>query len=132
MDIIFKNDFPLQRDMTELVALLSIGKGTWGEVAKVIKAEEWDQVFLVTNEFGRDTFTKTDNMEFIVVNSNESIELLISHIQEALKEKIKGTEVALNMASGTGKEHMAVLSALLKLGVGIRLVTYSVSGLKEI
>jgi hypothetical protein len=71
-------------------------------------------------------------MEFVIINSNESIELLIDKIQEALKEKITGTEVALNLISGSGKEHMAVLSALLKLGLGIRLVTYTVNGIKEL
>jgi hypothetical protein len=49
-----------------------------------------------------------------------------------LKDKIKGTEVALNLVSGTGKEHMAILAALLKLGVGIRLVALTKEGFKEI
>ena len=71
-------------------------------------------------------------MEFIVVNSKLSIELLIDKIKSQLEGKIKGTEVALNLASGSGKEHMALLSALLKLGVGIRLVSFTNNGIKEI
>lgn len=118
--------------MTELVALLSTGKGTWTEVIKIISSQEWDRVFLVTNEFGRSTFNKKENMDFIVINPELSIELIITHIQEQLKDKINGTEVALNMTSGSGKEHMALLSALLKLGLGIRLITYSVNSVKEI
>ena len=118
--------------MTVLVALISTGKGTWGQVGRLIKNQDWDKVVLITNEFGSETFNKDENMEFIVINSNESIELLIYKIHTALKDKITGTEVALNLTSGTGKEHMAVLSALLKLGLGIRLVTYTVNGVKEI
>ena len=118
--------------MTELVALISTGKGTWTGVAKLIKNQDWDKIFLITNEFGSNTFNKKENMEFIVINPNESIELLIDKIQKELKEKIQGTEIALNLTSGTGKEHMAVLSALLKLGFGIRLVTYTINGIKEL
>ena len=118
--------------MTDLVALVSTGKGTWGEVGRLIKSQDWDKVYLITNEFGSGTFKKDLNMEFIIINANESIELLIDKIQTALKDKITSTEVALNLTSGSGKEHMAVLSALLKLGLGIRLVTYTVNGVKEI
>ena len=39
-----------------------------------------------------------------------------------LNGKIKDLEVAVNIVSGTGKEHMALLAAILKLGVGVRLV----------
>ncbi len=118
--------------MTELVAILSTGKGTWSQVIKVINSEEWDKIYLITNEFGANTFKKQENMEFIVINTNESIELIIDHIQEKLKNKLSGPEVALNFVSGTGKEHMAVLSALLKMGLGIRLIIHTVNGLKEI
>ncbi len=118
--------------MTELVALLSTGKGTWTDVVKLISSQDWEKIYLITNEFGKDTFQKKDNMEFIVINSNQSIELIIDKIVTQLKEKIKGTEVALNFISGTGKEHMAVLSAMLKLGLGIRLVVHTVNELKEI
>ena len=118
--------------MTELVALLSTGKGTWTEVIRIMGSHEWEKVFLVTNDFGAKTFNKKENMELIIVNADESIELIIDRIQKQLKDRITGTEVALNLSSGTGKEHMALLSALLKMGLGIRLVTFSASGLKEI
>jgi len=32
-------------------------------------------------------------------------------------------EIALNFASGTGKEHMALMEAILELGLNFRLVT---------
>ena len=118
--------------MTELVALLSTGKGTWTEVVKLISSQDWDKIFIITNDFGKDTFQKKENMEFIIINSNQHIELIIEKIVTQLKDKITGTEVALNFISGTGKEHMAVLSAMLKLGLGIRLVVHTVNGLKEI
>jgi hypothetical protein len=39
-------------------------------------------------------------------------------------------EVALSIASGNGKEHMALISALLSIPVGIRLVVYSKKGIE--
>lgn len=118
--------------MTELVALLSTGKGTWSEVAKLISGHEWEKIVLITDEFGSNTFKKKENIELIIVNPDESIELLIDKMHRELREKIIGTEVAVNFTSGTGKEHMALLSALLKLGLGIRLVTFTANGIKEI
>ena len=41
-------------------------------------------------------------------------------------------ETAVNLISGDGKEHMALLSALLKLGVGIRLIALTKEGVKEV
>lgn len=106
--------------MTELIACLSTGKGTWGEVSKLLTAEEWDNVFLVTNEFGQEKFTA--KAEYILINDKMHIKQLIETIREQLQKKVKGTEVALNLSSGSGKEHMAILSAVLQLGVGIRFV----------
>ena len=50
-------------------------------------------------------------------------------IQKKLKGKIKGTEVALSIASGEGKEHMALISALLNLPVGIRFTALTKDGI---
>ncbi len=117
--------------MTELVALLSTGKGTWSEVVKLISNNDWEKIYLITNDFGRDSFKKTDNIEFVVIDPSKGVDALIASIMSQLKGKIKGTEVALNMISGSGKEHMAALSSLLKLGLGIRLVVYD-GAIKEI
>ena len=47
--------------------------------------------------------------------------MLIEAIDSEIR-KIKGVEVALNFVSGSGKEHMAVISAVLKMGLALRLV----------
>ena len=43
--------------------------------------------------------------------------------------QIKGTEVALSIASGEGKEHMALISALLSLPAGIRFTALTREGI---
>lgn len=118
--------------MTELVACLSSGKGTWEHVKRVIEGEEWEKIFLITDKFGKDNFKCNKPIEFILIDQNKFLTELVEDIRSALKGKITGIEVAINLISGTGKEHMALLSALLKLGVAIRQVALTKEGVKEI
>ena len=118
--------------MSELVACLSVGKGTWGHVGRLIQESQWDKIFLITNEYGKENFTKNEKTEFIVVNANQGLKELRDEIYTKLKGKITGTEVALNFISGSGKEHMALISAVLKLAVGIRLFALTKDGTEEI
>jgi hypothetical protein len=120
--------------MTHLVVNLSSGKGTWGHVSRLIKDQEWEKVFVLTNDFGKANFKvgKEYEKEFILLDARKSILELVEDIRKSLDGKIKDTEVALNIVSGTGREHMAILSALLKLGLGVRLVALTRDGIKEI
>jgi len=118
--------------MTELVACLSTGKGTWGHVSRLMQEKPWEKVILITNEYGKENFNKDDKTTFIVINSNRGLNELRDEIQEKLKELITGTEVAVNFISGIGKEHMALMSALLKLGVGIRFMALTKDGAQEL
>jgi hypothetical protein len=108
--------------MKTIIALLSTGKGTWTEVINILKSEEWDKIFIVTNDFGKDKFS-FPNMELIICDFNKPI----NEIRDSITEKLKGipeTEIAVNISSGTGKEHTALISAILKAGLGPRFVYY--------
>lgn len=118
--------------MTSLIACLGTGKGTWTYVNKLIESESWDNVFLITNEFGKEKFKPRKSVTFVVVNDRMPLKSLVEDIVNKLKDNISGTQVALNISSGTGKEHMAILSALLKLGLGIRLVALTQEGVVEV
>jgi hypothetical protein len=118
--------------MAELIACLSTGKGTWGHVNRLLEDEQWEKVYLLTNAFGKENFTSNEKTELIVVDMNQDLKVLRDEVYKHLKERVKGTEVALNLISGTGKEHMALVSAALKLGVGIRLVALTKEGVEEI
>ena len=115
----------------ELIALLSSGKGTWAQVAGLIKKGDWDKIFLFGDTYAKN-FTCDKETTFITIDSNKPIRILKDEIQTKLKGKLSGFEVALSVASGTGKEHMAILSAVLKLGLGVRLVALVKEGIKEI
>jgi len=110
----------------ELVALISSGKGTWGQVGGVINKGDWDNIILIGDNFAKQ-FTVEKDFEFIETNSSRLTELK-EEIYKKLQGKIRGTEVALSIASGTGKEHMALISALLSLPVGIRFTALTKDG----
>ena len=125
----------LQLPMTELVACLGTGKGTWSEVAQLVASESWAHIFLVTNSFGKENFQQkfpTVKAEFVVVGDFAPPLQMIESITKALAGKIADTEVAVNMASGAGNVHMALITALLHLGLGIRFVVPSEAGAKEL
>ncbi len=118
--------------MAELVVYLSSGKGTWNYVVKLINEHDWDKVFVVTDEFGKKNFKSSKKVEIIVVDSSKPLVEFAKEISGCLKGKVKGIEVAVNFVSGSGKEHMALMSALLKLGIGVRLIALEPKGISEI
>lgn len=117
--------------MTSLVACLGAGKGTWVHVSRLIECQEWESIVLITNPFGLENFENTKNAQLVVIDDRKDIPELTEDIMKALDGKFFG-DVAVNFVSGDGKWHMALLSALLKLGVGIRLVDLTKDGFKEI
>lgn len=118
--------------MVCLVASLSTGKGTWVQVSKLIQDGEWEKIFLITNSFGKEKFTNTKNAQMIIIEDNKEVEEIREKIKSCLKDKLTGTEIAVNIISGSGKEHTAILSAILQLGYGMRFMTATSEGVKEI
>ena len=116
--------------MTDLVACISSGEKSWAHVARLINEQDWKKVLLITNDFGKKNFKVNKAVDFVVVDFNKPVFELIADIQKGLEGKFTDLEVALNIVSGSGKEHMAILSALLKLGVGIRLMAVTKDGIK--
>ncbi len=108
--------------MTVLIANLSSGKGTWAKIYELIKGLDWEKVILITNDFGKERFQKDNKTELMVLDLNSSPDILSDQIIAGLHGKDLGQEVAVNFSSGSGDEHMALLSALLKLGLGVRFV----------
>ena len=115
----------------ELIALLSTGKGTWAQVSGLIKYGEWDKIILIGGDFAK-KFTSEKKFEFIKVDLDKKLKDLRDDIVKKLKGKIDGTEVALSIASGDGKEHMALISALINLPVGIRFAALTKEGVIDL
>ncbi|MBI2546493.1 hypothetical protein HYV81_04905 [Candidatus Woesearchaeota archaeon] len=117
--------------MTSLVACLTTGKGSWAHVSRLISQQQWDKVYLITEEFGT-KFQAGRNVEFVIIKTSKSVQEISKDIQMQLKDKITDLEVAVNLVSGEGKEHMALISALTRLGLGIRFVVAGERELEEV
>jgi chloramphenicol O-acetyltransferase len=127
--------------MTNLVISLGSGKGTWNNIINLINAEDWESITLIGNSFFIEKFerfktriNKKINMIKLDCENKRYYELVKQLISEfsKLPEFSFGTEVALNITSGTGKEHAAIISSLLKSGLGVRLVDFEDNQTKEI
>ena len=113
--------------MSELVALLSKGEGTWAQVAGIIKQGEWENIILVGTDFAKN-FQIDKPHKFIEITTTRLIDIK-EELQQKLSKEIKSMEVALSIASGDGKEHMALISALLSIPVGVRFVALTKDGI---
>jgi len=118
--------------MASLVACLGSGKGTWIPVLKLAEDARWEKVFLIVPQFFKDSLNiKKENIQVIIIDDNKGIKELSADMKTALDGKLLG-DVGINFFSGSGKEHMALISALLKLGVGIRFVALTQDGIVEL
>lgn len=115
----------------ELVAFLGADKENWGQISALIKKGEWEKVVIIKNKnVEKPDF---DGAETVTINSDKPLVELREEIMQKIKERIDGAfEVALSLASGSGKEHMAVISALLGIPVGIKLVAFTKYGIEFI
>jgi hypothetical protein len=117
--------------MTELVVCMTDDTG-FKHLNKLISENEWERVFIVTNDSMVEKIDIDGEVNLVLIDPKKPTTEIVKTLFSNLKGKIKGLEVALNIFSGTGKEHMAILSALLKMGVGIRLVMQGDGELKEV
>lgn len=117
--------------MTSLVAVLSSGKGTWGQVSNLITKGDWTRVYLICSDYSYDNFDVDRNKVIKLKIDENRPEKSINALSSFFRKEVKDFEVALNMVSGTGMEHMALMSAILKAGLGIRMVYWDELQVKE-
>jgi len=115
----------------ELVAFLGNDKENWGQVTGLINRGEWEKIILVKSKSSED-YEPAKAAEIIKVDTSKPLTELKQDIINKLKDKFQGFDVHLSIASGTGKEHMALISALLSIPVGIRLVVFTKNGIEFI
>ena len=123
--------------MTTLIASLGSGKGTWANLFKLMKAAEWEKIILIGSPFFTKSFNdKNPHNEKVLVLTvdpdKEDYAAIINKLSGVLSKEVEGVEVALNLLSGTGKEHMILIASVLKAGFGIRLVDFENEKMKEL
>ena len=109
--------------------MLSKGEGSWAQVAGLMKFGQWEKIILIGDDFAKQKFNHLKKFEFVNVNTSQRLVDLKQELLTKLKPKIEGTEVALTIASGIGKEHMALISALLSIPAGIRFTALTKEGI---
>jgi hypothetical protein len=123
--------------MAHLIACLGSGKDTWEGLNSILASGLFDKIYLVT---GRDVhdyvmphLKSGVTVEMLRLEYTKPSEELVPELYAALKkhftqDKIQDLDIAVNIMSGTGKEHAIVISTLIKLGYGIRLIELDKDG----
>ncbi len=115
-----------------LVACVGADKENWGQITALMNHMECEQIVLVMNS-NASNFPTNEKCRVISLESTTPLITLKRSLIEQLRPVIgKEFEVALSLASGTGKEHMALVAALLNIPVGIRLVVFTKQGVETI
>ena len=117
--------------MGTLIAILGTGKGTWLEVHSILSLKAFEDVVLFVDDWAAKEYRNELNATVVPI-ADMPIDELVKYIKEHIKANANAAEfdIALNIASGTGKQHAALMTAVLQLGYGIRLVSFENGQLK--
>ncbi len=113
----------------ELVAFLGADREGWGQVSALINHGTWDKIILVKNTHAVE-YPTPEHAEEIVVDTSMPLFELRNTLEASLKKRFSGFEAHLSLASGTGKEHMALIAAILSVPMGLRLVAFTKKGVE--
>ena len=116
----------------KLVAYVGKDSATYGQISALINRMECEEILLIKDKSTETPFS-APACKSIDVDSSKDLSSFKKEIQEKLKPFLKEDfEVALSIASGNGKEHMALISALLSMPVGIKLAAFTKQGVEFI
>ena len=114
----------------ELVAFVGQDKESLGQVSALINRMECEKVILVKDKGTEKSFQSSKCRYVDVDGSKGVVELKEDILSKIRKELSAEFEVALSLASGNGKENMALISALLSVPVGVRIVAFTKKGVE--
>jgi len=113
----------------EFVAFVGNDKENWGQITALLNRLEYEKAIIIKSS--NENFPVNEKCKVIQVNANKSLIELKDDILNDIKPLLSGDfEVSLSLASGNGKEHMALVSALLNAPVGVRLVVFTKKGIE--
>ncbi|MBR9690201.1 hypothetical protein GOV08_00795 [Candidatus Woesearchaeota archaeon] len=115
--------------MTDLIACFTTDR-RHRHLHRLINEAEWDRIFVVSTPEIKKKHSFSKEVIWIIVDPSKHVAEYI----EDIKKQLKGyfLEVGINLVNGTGKDHMALLSAVMKAGLGFRLVAVTKNGVEEI
>ena len=115
--------------MTDLIASFTTDNHH-KHLHRLINEGEWDRILIVTTQEIKLKHTFEKEVVFIIVDPTKPISDYITDIQKQLTGFF--LEVGINLVNGNGKDHMALISAIMKTGMGFRLVALTKNGVEEI
>jgi len=110
--------------MTDLIVCLA--SNHLPHLQRLINEGQWESIFIIAS--AKHPLAIEKNAKYIIATPQQPIHEYIEYIVTQLTAKITGFEVALSLVSGSGKEHMALQSALLSLPVGVRFTALTKEG----
>jgi len=111
----------------ELIALLSSDEKEWAQVSGLMTHGNWEKIVIVGDTKAKE-FAHAKKFDFVKIDFSKKIIDLKETLLKKLKDKFENMEVATSIASGNGKEHMALVSALINIPMGIRFVALTKQG----
>jgi hypothetical protein len=107
--------------------IICLGKDNNAHVRKIIK--KFDNIYIISNdveEFNPDNIDPKQKISLLMMPKlplKDLVEALSYELKTQLsKDKITDLDIAVNISSGSGDIHSAIIAAVMKLGYGIRLV----------
>jgi hypothetical protein len=115
--------------MADLIACFTTDEH-YKHLHRLLNEAEWDRAFIVTTHELRKKHRFEKEVLYIIVDPKKPIDEYVEDIKSSLKGFF--LEVGVNLVNGTGKDHMALLSAVMKSGLSFRLVAVTKNGVEEI
>ncbi|MEK6915705.1 MAG: hypothetical protein AABW89_04160 [Nanoarchaeota archaeon] len=115
----------------ELVAFLGDDKQNWGQITGLINRGEWEKIILVKSKTAEEYISPKES-DLVIIDTSKPLLDVKEEMIKKLRPKFSSFDVHVSIASGTGKEHMALISSLLSVPVGIRLVVFTKNGIEVI
>ncbi len=100
------------------------------QVYHLINDYDWDRIFVVTTPKLKKELHHAKQVVFIAVDPKKHIAEYVEDIKKHLPD-IFG-EMAVNIVNGNGKDHMALLSAIIKKGISFRFYGVTKNGVEEV
>ena len=113
--------------MKTFLGVLSTGKGTWGQVAHIVDNTDYDKVYLVSNEWAQDKFSCTKKVNWIIIDPRKGFSEILDEIKGQFPKELENLDI--NLHSGSGKEHSAILAILKEKKINFDIVTINADGI---
>jgi len=115
----------------DLVVFVGGEKEGIGQIKALVNRMDCEKIILVKDKSTPKPLFNSNKVSFVDVDTSISLLDLKEEMLSKLKPKLNNDfEASLSIASGSGKEHMALVAALLSVPVGIKLVAYTKKGVE--